>query len=66
MRKDCCSIVREREISMCGVLPVAATLTAAALIGVREGIVLHYHTSGDITGERQEVVGYGAAALFRK
>ncbi len=59
-------IVRERQITMCGVLPVAATLTAAALLGVQTGILLHYQTSGDVTGDRQEVVGYGAAALYRQ
>ena len=59
-------IVRERKITMCGVLPVAATLTAADILGVQTGTLLHYQTSGDVTGDRQEVVGYGAAALYRE
>ena len=57
-------VVREHRITMCGVLPVAATLTAAAAAGAT-GMILHYHTSGEVTGDRQEVVGYGAAALYR-
>jgi AmmeMemoRadiSam system protein B len=57
-------VVARRRITMCGVLPVAAMLTAANELGVPEGKVLHYHTSGAITGENHEVVGYGAAALY--
>lgn len=58
-------VVREYDITMCGYLPTAAILAAAKELGVTEGIILHYHTSGDITGDRQRVVGYGAAALYR-
>ena len=58
-------IVRRDNISMCGVLPVAAMLSAAQTLGVNSAAVLHYHTSGDITGDRQAVVGYGAVALTR-
>ncbi|HEX2948881.1 MAG TPA: AmmeMemoRadiSam system protein B [Armatimonadota bacterium] len=57
--------VRQREISMCGALPVTAMLVAAREAGVGTAKILHYHTSGDVTGDRQEVVGYGAAALYR-
>jgi len=57
--------VRRRDISMCGVLPVTALLAAAQALGARSASVLHYHTSGDVTGDRQAVVGYGAAAIFR-
>ncbi len=57
--------VREHAISMCGVLPVTAMLAAARASGVREGTLLHHHTSGDVAGDRQAVVGYGAVALYR-
>ena len=57
-------VVRDQGITMCGVLPVAAVLVAASLSGVQEGRILHYHTSGDVTGDRREVVGYGAVALY--
>lgn len=59
------NVVRRRAISMCGMLPVATMLTTAKDLGISTGKILHYHTSGDVTGERQEVVGYGAAALYR-
>jgi len=56
--------VRREDITMCGVLPVAALLAAARALGARSASTLHYHTSGDVTGDRQAVVGYGAAAIF--
>ena len=57
--------VRTHDITMCGVLPVAAVLIAAAKNGVTDGKILHYHTSGEVIGEKQQVVGYGALALYR-
>jgi len=57
--------VRRQDISMCGVLPVAALLAAAQALGAQSAPILHYHTSGDVTGDRQAVVGYGAAAIYR-
>jgi AmmeMemoRadiSam system protein B len=34
-------------------------------LGATEGILLGYSTSGQVTGDLSEVVGYGAAALLR-
>ncbi|HOS44212.1 MAG TPA: AmmeMemoRadiSam system protein B [Armatimonadota bacterium] len=56
--------VRRHEIGMCGVLPVTAVLAAAQVLGATARIV-HYHTSGDVTGETDAVVGYGTAVLDR-
>ena len=50
----------------CGAGALAAVLWAArdlAADGVR---ILCHATSGDVTGEREEVVGYGAAVMFRR
>ncbi len=57
--------VQQFDISMCGYLPTAALLAAASKLGVECGAILHYHTSGDVTGDMQRVVGYGAAALHQ-
>lgn len=57
--------VRRLEMTMCGVLPVAALLAAAQALGACSASILHYHTSGDVTGDRHAVVGYGAAAIYR-
>ncbi|MHB9024556.1 MAG: AmmeMemoRadiSam system protein B [Armatimonadota bacterium] len=57
--------VRLHEITMCGVLPVAVLLTVAKEFGQAMANILHYHTSGDVTGDRWRVVGYGSVAVSR-
>lgn len=59
-------VVRENGITMCGVLPVTALLFAAREFGALDARVLHYHTSGEVSGDRREVVGYGAAVVRRQ
>jgi len=49
----------------CGVAAVAAVLTAARALGGRRVHVLHHSTSGDVTGDHDQVVGYGAAAVVK-
>ncbi|MGD9497385.1 MAG: AmmeMemoRadiSam system protein B [Armatimonadota bacterium] len=53
-----------RHISMCGVGPVAAALTAAKALGATRVASLAYSTSGDVMPSDQ-VVGYYAAAIRR-
>jgi len=57
--------VREGRISMCGVLPTVVMLSAARQLGSREGTLVRYANSGDVTGETSQVVGY-AGAFVRK
>ena len=52
--------VDARQVSMCGVLAVATMIHAVTLMGAREARLLKYYTSGDITGDKREVVGYAA------
>jgi len=52
--------VHDKDISMCGYLPVFVTLVAVKELGAEKGELLLYGTSGDITGNQSEVVGYGA------
>jgi MEMO1 family protein len=49
----------------CGRGAVAAVLWAAQELGADQVKVLHYATSGDVTGDFSEVVGYGAAVVTR-
>ena len=44
----------------CGYGPIAATITAAKALGSTSGKLLRYATSGDVTGDFSQVVGYGA------
>ncbi len=50
--------VKQHDISMCGYGPTVAMLTAAKLLGAKTAEVVKYATSGDISGDRDHVVGY--------
>jgi hypothetical protein len=41
-------------------------LWTAQLAGANRAYILNYSSSADATGDRSSVVGYGAAAIFRK
>ncbi len=53
-------------ISMCGYGPVAAILHACRRAGAKNGEVLKYATSGDITGDYGSVVGYASVKIELK
>jgi len=56
--------VRQRQISMCGVLPATIVLETLRQLGqLTESERVGYATSGDISGQRDRVVGY-AGMLF--
>lgn len=50
----------------CGHAAVAAVLWAAKGLGADTVKLLHYATSGDVTGDYSAVVGYGAAAILKQ
>ncbi len=50
----------------CGYPAVAAVLWAARALGGNSVEILHHSTSADETGDRREVVGYGAAAILKQ
>jgi MEMO1 family protein len=49
----------------CGGAPIVATMIAAERLGANRAELLKYANSGDVTGDRSRVVGYGALALFK-
>ncbi len=51
-------VVRREGITMCGYGPTVTMLTAAKHLGATKAEVVKYATSGDITGDSSEVVGY--------
>ena len=55
--------VRSAGITMCGFGPVVSVLTAARLLGASHARLVRYATSGDITGDRDEVVGYAGVIV---
>lgn len=56
-------VVREANISMCGYGPAVAMLTAARKQGATKAELIRYATSGDVSGDRDAVVGYAGVAV---
>jgi hypothetical protein len=50
--------VRTERISMCGVLPATVVLFAARRLGATSARLIRYATSGDVSREFDQVVGY--------
>lgn len=51
-------VVTQQHVSMCGFGPAVAMLTAAKKLGATSAELVKYATSGDISGDRDLVVGY--------
>jgi AmmeMemoRadiSam system protein B len=51
-------IVRKESISMCGVIPTTAMLIACKELGAKDARLVKYATSGDVSGDYDQVVGY--------
>jgi AmmeMemoRadiSam system protein B len=49
---------RDENITMCGLGPAVVMLTAMRSLGVERAELVRYGTSGDISGDRDAVVGY--------
>jgi hypothetical protein len=47
----------------CGGGPIVAAMIAAERLGAHRAQILKYENSGDVTGDKSAVVGYGAVAL---
>lgn len=56
-------VVTQQDISMCGFGPAVAMLTAARQLGARSAELVKYATSGDISGDRDMVVGYAGVVV---
>jgi MEMO1 family protein len=56
-------VCRSEKISMCGLGPAVTMLTAMNRLGVGKAELLRYATSGDVSGDRDAVVGY-AGMIF--
>jgi AmmeMemoRadiSam system protein B len=56
-------VVTQQNISMCGFGPAVAMLTAARQLGAKSAELVKYTTSGDISGDRNMVVGYAGVIV---
>lgn len=55
--------VREVEVTMCGVAATYVVIVAAKRLGARRSELIEYRTSGDVTGDYRQVVGYGGVVI---
>jgi AmmeMemoRadiSam system protein B len=56
-------VVTQQAISMCGISPTVAMLIAAKKLGAKSAELIKYATSGDISGDRNMVVGYAGVLV---
>jgi AmmeMemoRadiSam system protein B len=57
--------IEEERIEACGGGPVVSVMHAAKLLGANRSQVLFYCNSGDVTGDKDAVVGYLSAAFLQ-
>jgi len=53
-------VLREKRVTACGFGAIASTIIACKNLGATKGVLLSYATSGDVSGNTDSVVGYGA------
>jgi MEMO1 family protein len=56
-------VVMKERISMCGFGPTVSMIIAAVLLGAHSAELVEYATSGDVSGDRQTVVGYAGVIV---
>jgi len=56
-------VVRRDDISMCGVIPATIMLIAATKLGAKKASLVKYATSGDVSGDYDQVVGYAGLTI---
>jgi hypothetical protein len=57
--------LKQGRCEACGGGPIISIMLAAKALGANKGKVLKYLNSGDVTGDRSRVVGYGAGLFYR-
>jgi len=55
--------VEELDISMCGYAPTVTLISAAKELGAKTAELVKYQTSGDVTGDYSNVVGYAGIII---
>jgi hypothetical protein len=56
--------VARHNISMCGVIPTTIVLAACKALGATQAELVQYATSGDVTGDYAQVVGYAGFIVY--
>jgi AmmeMemoRadiSam system protein B len=55
--------VRNESVTMCGYAATVAMLVAVRELGAKEATLVRYATSGDVSGDREQVVGYAGIVV---
>ncbi len=61
--KGLLDVCQSRGITMCGVAPATVMIEAALQLGALKAELVVYGTSGDVTGDNRQVVGYAAVTV---
>jgi hypothetical protein len=56
--------IEARQATVCGYGPISAMVMACKKLGAETARLIRYATSGDVTGDYREVVGYAAIAVM--
>jgi len=56
-------VIKEFDISMCGFAPVAVLIKAAKSLGAKQGELVKYQTSGEVSKDISSVVGYAGITI---
>lgn len=56
-------VVDEYDVSMCGFIPTTTMLVAVNELGATDARLVKHATSGDVSGDYERVVGYGAVVV---
>ena len=56
-------VVRQRRMTMCGVIPTTVALLACQELGAATATLVRYMTSADISGDLDTVVGYAGLLI---
>lgn len=62
--KGLLEVCQRQRITMCGVAPATVMIEAALQLGAAHAEVVAYGTSGDVTGDNNQVVGYAAVMVY--
>lgn len=57
--------IDRHECEACGAGPIISMMKAASLKDINKSFVLHRSDSGDVTGDKTEVVGYLSAVVYK-
>jgi AmmeMemoRadiSam system protein B/AmmeMemoRadiSam system protein A len=62
---DTAQLLNNGEAELCGGMPVIIAMEAAKRYGATLGVLFKYANSGDVTNEKDRVVGYASMGLFK-